>query len=592
MPRILSLLTVIAAFVPAAGATTISLDSDDWLLAKDPLRRGETLGWHKPGATAADWDKTAIPHCWTTDARYGEYTGIMWYRHTFTPPAPAPGETAWRLTLEAIGERSRVWLNGLDLGAHDSAGVPVIIDLAGGIKPGEENTLVLAVDNTWDTTTIPGARHGGGATDQVYPWLNYGGILGSVRLEVLPAAHVALQKIDAAPTGENTARLVLTLWPGPGGFGENPAITVEIIDPAQPGRAIAAATLPPPAPGAQTLSATLDLANISGWDLSSRRLYESRVALRAAAGAARTHTATFGIREIRLAAARFLLNGKPVYRAGANRARGHPALGGLGTPESVARDLRLMKDAGLVFARLQHHPVNEHVLDWADRNGMLVIVEYPAWGMTAAELANETVRARYRAGMGALMRASWNHPSVVGWSVGNEYESWTPEGVAWTRDMAAFVRRLDPSRPVTFAALERTLREHKKNRGTGDPSLALVDFLCPNIYFDPGQIPSLLDPLHDTFPEKPVFIAEFGLRADRVKSERERIAHFDRMFSLVRARPWICGFSYWSFNDYPSRYPGTGADGHRRWGLVDEHRRPRDLYKHVQTQLLANDWAR
>ncbi|WP_438481323.1 hypothetical protein [Oleiharenicola lentus] len=90
-----------------------------------------------------------------------------------------------------------------------------------------------------------------------------------------------------------------------------------------------------------------------------------------------------------------------------------------------------------------------------------------------------------------------------------------------------------------------------------------------------------LDPVHMRWPKKSVFISEFGLRIDKVKSEQVRIDHFDKMLALARARPWICGLSFWSFNDYASRYPGSGPDGYRRWGLVDEYRNARALYHHV-----------
>jgi beta-glucuronidase len=620
-PTISTLLLTLLALVsapPAVRAAEISLDGQGWFLAMDTQRRGEHMRWHEPPAdwnrakplTAQGWDAASAPHCWTVDARFGEYTGVMWYRRSFTAPQPAPGETAWRLTLGAVGERCHVWINGRDLGEHDSTGVPVVIDATGaGIAPGKQNLVAIAVDNSWDMTTIPGARTGTRPNDQLYPWLNYGGLLGSVRLESLPAAHVARQKIETtlapAPAGAGgdvcDARVTVTVWPGPGaiGFGNqrgDPALTVEIFDPAAPSKPVARATLPSLARDAESATVTLTLAGVKKWSLDAPKLYESRVTLighlDGDGSTIHTHTAAFGIRDIRVAGARFLLNGEPVYLAGANRARGHPTLGGISTPELVAGDLQLMKDAGLRFARLQHHPVNRHVLDWADRHGMLIIVEYPIWGLMAPDLENPAKRARYRAGMEALMRESWNHPSVVGWSIGNEYESWEPAGVAWTKDMIAFVKGLDSTRPVTFAALGRALRILKENKKPEAQSLHYVEFICANIYFKPEQVPGFLDRVQEYWPDKPVLITEFGLRADRVKDEQERLDHFDQMFALVRERPWICGFSFWSFNDYPSRYPGTGDDGHRRWGLVDENRRPRALYQHVVAEMKKNDWPK
>ncbi len=571
-----------------------SLDGGGWYLAMDPMRRGESLGWHKPPATwnrakpapADGWDAASVPHCWTTDARFGEYTGVMWYRRSFAPAAPAPGETEWLLTLEAVGERFHLWINGRDFGSHDSVGVPVSIDVTAAIEPGKQNHIAIAVDNSWDASTIPGARAGTRTNDQLYPWINYGGLLGSVRLESLPAARINRQKIETTLTGPDTARVAIALHPSASRFPKDAAVTIEIVDPQNPSAPLATRTL---APAADT-TVTFDLANITRWTLAAPKLYESRVTVRTPAGA-HTHAAAFGIREIRIAGGQFLLNGEPVRLAGGNRTRTPNTLDGIIAPEAVAQSLRLMKDAGLVFARLQHYPVSRRALDWADRNGMLIIVEYPLWGAPAADLARPELQARFKSGMGALIRETWNHPSVVGWSVGNEYESWLPEGVAWTRQMCAFVKSLDTTRPVAFAALGKPLRIlREKQQPPSSFSMNFVDFICANIYFKPEDAASFLDPIHETWPDKPVLITEFGLRADRVKDEQERLAHFDKMFAIVRDRPWICGFAFWSFNDYPSRYPGTGADGYRRWGLVDENHKPRELYHHVARELKRSGW--
>jgi beta-glucuronidase len=597
----------------------------------DPMRRGESFDWHKPPpnwdrakpAPADGWDAAPVPHCWTTDPRFGEYTGIMWYRRSFVPIAPAPGETEWRLTFDAIGERFHLWINGHDLGTHDSVGIPVAIDITPAIEPGVQNHIAIAVDNTWDTTTIPGARTGKRIHDQLYPWLNYGGILGPVHLESLPAARVDRQKIETTLTGPDTARVTVNLTPAHGSLPKNATITIAIIDPENPETPIASQTRDNESRANETRAnapannrttadnapaATFDLRNITRWTLTNRKLYESRVTVRTPAtthppttthtpagtnapATTHTHTGTFGIRDIRIASGQFLLNGTPVRLAGANRTREPKTLDGIAPPEAIAQNLRLMKDAGLHFARLQHYPVSARALDWADRNGMLIILEYPLWGAHAPDLARPEIQTRYQAGMGALIRETWNHPSVVGWSIGNEYASWLPEGVAWTKQMSAFVKTLDTTRPVTFAALGTPLRLLREKQQPPETfSMHHVDFICANIYFNPADIPAHIDLLHETWPAKPVLITEYGLRADRVKNEQERLDHFDKIFAIVRARPWICGFSYWSFNDYPSRYPGTGSDGYRRWGLVDETHTPRALYHHIARELKTATW--
>ena len=195
------------------------------------------------------------------------------------------------------------------------------------------------------------------------------------------------------------------------------------------------------------------------------------------------------------------------------------------------------------------------------------------------------LREQFQAEMRELIALAQNHPSVVGWSLGNEYESWTREGIEWTRDMAAFVKGLDPTRPVTFAALGRVLREIRENGVTGEHALDHVDYISLNYYLKPEDLADYVDLVHAQWPEKPVAITEFGLRADRVDNEQARIDHLDVILAQVARRPWICGLSLWSFNDYASRYPGSGQDGYRRWGIVDEFRKPRALYEHAGQRL-------
>ncbi|MDR1817249.1 MAG: beta galactosidase jelly roll domain-containing protein [Puniceicoccales bacterium] len=319
------LLLAFAALVFTGGATDaggagVSLDGRGWHFALDPLRNSERLGWHLPPknwnrekpAPQPGWDAVAAPHCWTVDARYGEFANVGWYRRSFVPPVPAAGETVWRLTLEAVGERCRVWVNGRDFGAHDSVGVPVVLDVTGvGIEPGKQNFLVVAADNFLDKTTIPGARSGDMPSDQLIPWLNYGGLLGSVTLESLPAAHITRQKLFAAPaaTGAGagaavgSARLDVRIWCGAGGFGENAALEIEVrelsagtgsggggsgsgnggsggVSCKGGNKVVAHATLPAPAAAAESVSATIEIPNAKPWTLASRQLYESRVTLR------------------------------------------------------------------------------------------------------------------------------------------------------------------------------------------------------------------------------------------------------------------------------------------------------------------------
>jgi len=174
--------------------------------------------------------------------------------------------------------------------------------------------------------------------------------------------------------------------------------------------------------------------------------------------------------------------------------------------------------------------------------------------------------------MQEMMERDWNHPCVIAYSVGNEFQSQTEEGKAWVRDMKSFVKSLDSSRLITFASMI-VFRDFIKK--PEDEASQYVDFVSANIY---GGHLKNLQHIHELYPSKPVYISEFGLRTDGVKTEDDRVAHLKKAMQDFRQCDYLIGASVWTFNDYFSRFPGTNANGYRPWGLVSPQREPRGMY--------------
>jgi len=156
--------------------------------------------------------------------------------------------------------------------------------------------------------------------------------------------------------------------------------------------------------------------------------------------------------------------------------------------------------------------------------------------------------------------------------VGNEFQSQTEEGKAWVRDMSSYVRSLDDSRLITFASM---ILSHNNIKKPEDEASQYVDFVSANIY---GNHLKTLQHIHELYPAKPVYVSEFGIRTDAVKSEEERIAHLRKAMQDFRQCDFLIGASVWTFNDYLSRFPGTNPNGYRPWGLVEPDRTPRGMY--------------
>jgi beta-glucuronidase len=550
--------------------------SGQWLFFPDYPGKGEANGWHKADADTASWDNVEVPHIWNLEPRY-EHTGAAWYRRTFRAPALKPGERA-RLLFGAVFYRSKVWLNGTPLGEHEGGYTAFEFDATAALKPGGENLLAVMVDNSWNTETIPGSRVGGSPRDLTYPWWNWGGIKKPIYLEITPAVYIEKQKIVGSPDlASGTAAVSVKVWVrNTTATAQQRRVRVRVRRPGawnQAGAGEAAIRVAPQSAAMAEITIRLEAGNVALWDIDRPNLYES-LAEFDSGEPADAHLARFGIRKIEIRGAKLLLNGEAVSFGGANRSADHPKYGSMENHEVVDQDMRMMKEANMGLARILHYPISQTLLDWADEHGFLIIGEAGNWGLPPAQLDSEVIREKWRRQTSEMIEQGWNHPSVIAWSAGNEYQSDTPAGVRWTRDMIAFMRGLDDSRLMTFVSLGGKVFSKVKPE---ENSFHYADILCPNIYGN-GSLAKSMEILHATWPDKPVFITEFGWRADASPSEQWRSGQFREAMAILRKYPFVIGASVWAWNDYKSRHFGTNPDGYRHWGLVTAGREPRGAY--------------
>lgn len=588
--RLLSVVLALGVACPAFGAEVLSL-AGEWGFTLDLQRRGEASGWPdlKPaegGKPWTGWDVVTVPHTYSGGDPRHEHTGAAWYVRRFEVPKAWTGSHL-RLRFASVGDRCRVWLNGKLIAAHDGVNLPFSIDVTPHVQRSGSNVLVLEVDNSYSDETIPGSRPGKTPNSHLYPWWNYGGIIGAVTLEGEPAARVDSLRTRYDFKADGSVAVTFRAKLENRGSGAAFTLAARVTPPIAGAGAIELSQplqLGANQSGEATLILTIPALQVRRWNLDQPVLYAAEIALGGTDGTKHTVRRRLGLREIAVRDAQLLLNGEPVQLAGVNRSRGHAKWGGLEPAALAEQDLSMMKQAHLEFTRLQHYPIAESLLDWADEHGLLIIAEPGNWQFSTEQLASPALRKLWQQQMREMMENSWDRPSIIAWSVGNEYNSWSPEGVAWTKDMAAWVRTLDDTRPVTFAALAREIGI--KDVPPEQRSLHYVDFLCFNIYSSPKAVAGL-DRVHALWPGKPVMISEFGQRADQVENEDVRIQHFRGTLEEVRTRPYICGLSFWTFNDYLSRYPGTTPGGYRAWGLVTGDRTPRALYTAAAADLTS-----
>jgi len=576
-------------FLSATAVAGLARDRVDlngpWRFAIDPVRCGEQNGWHQPGLRVGDWAEVRVPHCWNVDPRF-PFTGTAWYRRTFSLPPGAARRNA-RLIFSGVFYRAKVWLNGQRVGEHEGGYTPFQFDVTEVIHWSGENSLAVEVDNSWNTTTLPGARIGKLPQEQVYPWFEYGGIVQPVSLVLTDSVHVVNQRVVTTPhLQDGTATIETTVQVA--NASDQPA-TIRIgLAFTLPGKQegtlswqqypdlMASAVIPPRTVCPVATRARLSREHVSLWDPDHPDLYTLRTLLWKGSAeepaADEAEPVSFGVRRIEASDGRLLLNGVPIRMGGGNRHADHPEFGSVDPLNVIDSDLRQMKRANMELCRISHYPVSPLLLDWADRHGLLIIEEGVNWQLTETQLESAEIRSKFQAQMREMIERDWNHPCVIGWSVGNEYASDTPAGLRWTKDMVDWVREIDNSRLLTFASHRAGLPKIVKPE---DEASCYVDLVCVNLYRDYAE---RLDRIHALWPDKPVMVSEFAAAGHVNLSDAEYVSYFRDMLNTFRARPYVVGASVWTYNDYRSRYPGTAPDGYRHYGAVNAQRELKPAY--------------
>jgi beta-glucuronidase len=543
-------LAIPALTLTAHAAERISLDGPGWTFKTTLDQKAQPV---------------TVPHSWPASEEYRRYIGHALYERDFDAPTLHPGQVA-RLHFEAVYDVAHVWLNGKMIGTHEGGDTPFELDITKLLTPGA-NHLTIEVDNTPTLTSIPALAAGVPSNDHpgsygtanritIVGWMPYGGIVRPASIVITDAVYLRNMKIDAKPdlkTG--TATIHLKAWLHNGG-ASSATTTVQ-------GEV---ATLPVylkptriAANGDAEVTWTGTLRNAHLWSTRDPFLYTAKISV-----PSDELTANIGVRDIRVVGTELQLNGKVVHLYGANRVGEDPKEGLRESDAILERDLSDMLADNMRMMRI------------ADKHGMLIIPEAGNWNFSSWQMADPIVRATFQKQMKEMMEQDWNHPSVIAWSVGNEYESYTQQGRDWTRDMRAYTLSLDPTRLITFAS-----------RYTGDPAVKTgadeasqySDFVSINVY---GGYAKRFDHVHELYPNKPVFVTEFGKMGEPGLHDPERIKDITTAVNAMKERPYMIGGSLWTWNDYRSLIKGTPANGIRSWGVVNIDREQRDSWKVVQ----------
>jgi len=523
---ILAALASLLGSVAHGGLTPrTTLDFDvGWrfLLGDDARASGE-------GFDDSGWEGLDLPHDWSIElppmpgapcGRDGGYfqTGIGWYRKSFAAPDGWKGKRVW-VEFDGVYMNSDVWFNGRHLGTRPFGYSSFRYDLTSLVRFGNgRNVLAVRADNSRQTNSR---------------WYSGSGIYRHVRLVVTGPVHVAHWG-TAVTTPEVTAsRAVVRLRTTVENESAAPVkatVRTTLADPdGHPaGTAQAAVEIEQGGHGETALDFVVSSPRL--WSPDTPVLYTARTEIIAGGDAVDAVETPFGIRSIRFdAKTGFTLNGVGMKLKGTCVHHDLGPLGAASYDRAEERKVEILKASGYNAIRTSHNPPAPGLLEACDRLGMLVIDEaFDCWhkGKRPHDY-HVAFDGWWRRDLDALVLRDRNHPCVIMWSIGNELEERAePEGARIARELADYVRSLDPTRPVTAA-----INGVDPWRGT-DAVFAALDVGGYN-YQRWNYRPD-----HDRFPDRVMVATE--------SNPPESFEYWMDTLDL----PWVIGDFVWTGYDY------------------------------------------
>ncbi|NVM77533.1 beta-galactosidase [Duganella sp. SG902] len=410
------------------------------------------------GFDDAGWRSLNLPHDWGIEGPFkqsypGETGklpswGVGWYRKHFTLPAADAGRRIY-LDVDGAMSHAAVWINGHYVGGWPYGYASWRVDLTPWVNPGAQNVLAIRLDNPPDASR----------------WYPGGGIYRNVWLVKTAPLHVAQDGIFVTTPKVTTTSAIVNLQATlqNDAATANVRVTTEIYALSADGRRLGepvarreAATPVKIVAGRQAMiSHALTLPQPRLWSIANPQRYVAVTTVNANGRVADVVETPFGVRSITLDPERgLLLNGEHIKIQGVCL---HHDLGALGTAintRALERQLEILREMGVNAIRTSHNPPAPELLDLTDRMGFLVLDEaFDAWAVGKKPNDYHTLfTAWHEQDLRAMIRRDRNHPSVFGWSIGNEIpEQGKSEGWKLAARLAAIARSEDRTRPLTMA---------------------------------------------------------------------------------------------------------------------------------------------
>ncbi|WP_340402022.1 glycoside hydrolase family 2 TIM barrel-domain containing protein [Paenibacillus sp. FSL H8-0079] len=537
-----------------SARTLVSLE-ESWLFQADTENQGMELQWYEQGPPLGEIVK--IPHTWNVQNGLEEFRGTGWYSHNVYAPPAWEGKLL-RLQFDAVYRDAVVWVNGNRVGEHTQSGyTPFVIEISDTVIFDATNRIVVSVNNENSQTALPMGNS--------FDWADDGGIIRGVSLLVSGRTAIDYSKLQAVPyftddmDGTHAPYGMLSgeicLWEQ-ARESECKSIKLKVIISYKEDMLTSNEWEMSGDEGVLRFQ-DIKVEHLKLWHFDHPHLYAVTIALYSDGVLTDEVCTAVGFREIRTEGNTLLLNREPVRLMGGEWMPGSNPMSGMA--ESVAQleeMLHHMKHANCVITRF-HWQQDSKLLEWCDRNGLLVQEEIPHW-QTPLDPDDEWLNISMQHAQEMIHR-HYNHPCIYAWGIGNEVNGQSTVTVRYFEKLKSLVQGLDYTRFINYVS--NTVHENPAQDAT-----SVGDIVMWNDYIGTwhGELdrPEVIRNMTMNLPNKPLVVAEYGLCEPAFEGGDER-----RTQILVentreyRKHPAIAALIYFSLNDYRTQ---MGEEGEGR----------------------------
>ena len=552
---------------------------NDWGIGHNLSKAGTGFGPASMVFSDASWRQVNLPHDWAielsfdpkADGAHGfralgagfPQNSVGWYRRTLELPKIEAGRRLW-LEFDGVFRDCTVFVNGWFVGRHESGYSSFRYDITDVVTSGGKNIVAVRVD-----ATQPEGWFYEGAGIYRHVWL-----VKTAPLAIAPDGVYVSSKfknnVPAGPAEINLqAELVNTL-----NLPADASVSWEIFSPE--GKSVAAThkavRIGEAATTVVAQKTTVEAPEL--WSPEAPKLYKLVTAVTMGGASVDRIETVFGIRTIAFHAENgFLLNGQPYQIKGTCNHQDHAGVGSALPDRLQYFRIARLKEMGCNSYRTSHNPPTPELLEACDRLGMLVMDENRLLGSDAANIDR----------LERLVRRDRNHPSVVIWSIANEEfgTAGTPAGRRVAETMQDVIRKLDSTRPLTYAAPVANefsginevieVRGWNYHIGSGADDYHALHSKQPNVGTEQGSTVGT----RGIYADDPVrgYVSAYDDNAP----DWANTAH--DWWSFFHARPWLSGGFVWTGFDYrgePTPYDWPCINSH--FGILDTCGFPKDNF--------------